>query len=171
MDLYGYNFANFTSLDSINILLIANGLGIPGRILPGFIASSWLGPLNTAIPTATIVAIILYCWASVGHSHSGLYVYAAIYGLAASAIQSLFAVSLAALTTDLSNLGTRMGMVFSVVAFACLTGSPIAGAIIERNQGQYLGAQTWAGTSMLLGAAALSVARVSRTGWKLQRKT
>ncbi|CAG8972029.1 hypothetical protein HYALB_00004893 [Hymenoscyphus albidus] len=170
VDLYGYEFANFSSLDSINILLIAKGIGIPGRIIPGFIVFRWLGPLNTAIPTATAVAIVLYCWTGVGNSHSGLYVYAAFHGLVASSIQSLFAVSLAALTTDLSNLGTRMGMVFSV-AFASLTGSPIAGALIDRSEGEYLGAQIWAGTSMLLGAVALIVARVAQTGWKLMEKT
>ena len=97
--------------------------------------------------------------------------FAAIYGLFASAIQSLFAVSLAALTDDLSKLGTRMGMVFSVVAFASLTGSPIAGALIQADGGTYLGAQIWAATSMLLGAAALTVARVGRTGLVLQAKT
>ena len=118
-----------------------------------------------------MVAIILYCWIGVGDSHNGLYVYAAIYGLVASAIQSLFAVSLAALTDDLSKLGTRMGMVFSVVAFACLTGSPIAGALIQADDGRYLGAQIWAATSMLLAAAALTVARVGRTGFVLMAKT
>lgn len=171
IDRYGHTFAGFTSTDSINILLTSNGLGIPGRILPGFIASRWCGPLNTAIPTATLVAIILYCWIGVGDSRSGLYVFAAIYGLFASAIQSLFAVSLAALTDDLSKLGTRMGMVFSVVAFASLTGSPIAGALIQADGGTYLGAQIWGATSMLLGAVALTVARVGRTGLVLQAKT
>ncbi|KAI1209504.1 uncharacterized protein F4807DRAFT_460717 [Annulohypoxylon truncatum] len=136
IDLYGYTYASFTSLDSINLLLITNGLGMPGRVLPGFVAARLLGPLNTAIPTTVSVAIVLYCWPAVA-----LYAFAAVYGLVASAIQSLFAVSLAALTDDLSQLGTRMGMVFSVVAFACLTGSPIAGAIVQASGESYLGAQ------------------------------
>ncbi|KAF2184876.1 MFS general substrate transporter [Zopfia rhizophila CBS 207.26] len=165
IDLYGYRYASFTSLDSINLLLLTNALGIPGRILPGFIAARFLGPLNTAIPTAVSVAIVLYCWPAVAHTHSSLYAFAAVYGFVASAIQSLFAISLAALTPDLSQLGTRMGMVFSVVAFASLTGSPIAGAIVQSQGGNYLGAQMWAASSMLLGAIALVAARVSRTGW------
>ncbi|KAL8934069.1 MAG: hypothetical protein Q9211_005420 [Gyalolechia sp. 1 TL-2023] len=171
VDRYGHTFGAFTPTDSINILLVTNGLGIPGRILPGYIASKWCGPLNTAIPTATLVAILLFCWIGVGDSHSGVYAFAAIYGLVASAIQSLFAVSLAALTDDSSKLGTRMGMVFSVVAFASLTGSPIAGALIQAGDGTYLGAQLWAASSMLLGAAALTVARIGRTGFVLRAKT
>ena len=62
-------------------------------------------------------------------------------------------------------------MVFSVVAFASLTGSPIAGALIQADGGTYLGAQTWAATSMLLGALALTIARVGRTGFVLRAKT
>lgn len=118
-----------------------------------------------------MVAIILYGWAGVGDSRSGLYIFAAIYGFFASAIQALFAVSLAALTDDLDKLGTRMGMVFSVVAFASLTGSPIAGALIQAEGGTFLGAQIWGATSMLLGAAALTVARVARTGFVVRAKT
>jgi hypothetical protein len=34
MDIYGDERSGFTSLDSINILLIANGLRIPGRVIP-----------------------------------------------------------------------------------------------------------------------------------------
>lgn len=137
--------------------------------MPGFIATYYLGPLNTAIPTAASVAIVLYAWPAVAHAAGPLYAFAAVYGLVASAIQSLFAVSLAALTTDLSQLGTRMGMVFSVVAFASLTGSPVAGAIVQASGGSYLGAQLWAASSMLLGAAALVVARVSKVGWGFQK--
>ncbi|KAI1342354.1 MFS general substrate transporter [Xylariaceae sp. FL0016] len=170
IDLWGYTYASFSSLDSINILLITNALGIPGRVLPGFIAARYLGPLNTAIPTAVSVAVVLYCWPAVAHAPGPLYGFAVAYGLVASAIQSLFAVSLAALTDDLSQLGTRMGMVFSVVAFASLTGSPIAGAIVEASGGDYLGSQLWAATSMLLGAVALAAARVSRTGWVLRKQ-
>jgi MFS family permease len=107
-----------------------------------------------------------------------LYGFALAYGLFASAIQSLFAVSLAALTDDLNQLGTRMGIVFSVVAFASLTGSPIAGAILQANGGDYLGAQMWAASSMLMGAGALAVARLCKTGgfvkskvWTMFRKS
>ncbi|KAI1495393.1 hypothetical protein F5X96DRAFT_665017 [Biscogniauxia mediterranea] len=140
IDLYGHTYASFTSLDSNNLLLIANALGIPGRILPGFIAAYLLGPLNTAIPTAALVAIVLYSWTSVVHEHGSLYRFAAVYGLVANAIQGLFIVSLTALTDDSSQLGTRMGMVSSVVAFASLTGSPIGGNIVKADGGHYLGA-------------------------------
>ncbi|KAK7917668.1 hypothetical protein PG985_011276 [Apiospora marii] len=170
IDLYGYQYGHFTSQDSINLLLLTNALGIPGRVVPGFVATYLLGPLNTAVPTALCVAVVLYCWPAAAHAHGPLYAFAAVYGFVASAVQSLFAVSLAALTDDPGQLGTRMGMVFTVVAFACLTGSPLAGAIMEADDGGYLGAQMWAATSMLLGSGALIVARVYKTGWVFKRR-
>lgn len=152
----------------MNLLLILNALGVPGRIIPGWIAARFLGPLNTAIPTAASVAVVLYCWPAVRHSQGSLYGFAFAYGLVASGIQSLFAVSLTALTDDLSKLGTRMGLVVTIVAVASLTGSPIAGALLQASGGDYLAAQMWAASSMLLAAVALAAARICRTGWVLK---
>lgn len=163
-------FAGLTLIDSINLLLASNGLGILGRLSTGFIASRWCGPLNISITSVTLAAIILYCWIGVGDSRSGLYVFAAIYGFLSNGIQSLIVVSLASLTEDHSMLGTRMGMAFSVAAFASLTGGPVGGALIQTDGGSYLGAQIWGGTAMLLGAVAWTVARVWRTGFVLQTK-
>lgn len=168
IDIYAATYASFNSVDSMNLLLILNALGVPGRIIPGWIAARFLGPLNTAIPTAASVAVVLYCWPAVRHSQGSLYGFAFAYGLVASGIQSLFAVSLTALTDDLSKLGTRMGLVVTIVAVASLTGSPIAGALLQASGGDYLPAQMWAASSMLLAAVALAAARICRTGWVLK---
>lgn len=55
-------------------------------------------------------------------------------------------------------------MVFSIVAFAVLTGPPIAGALISANGGSYLGAQLFAGTSILVGCGLLTGSRHVRSG-------
>ena len=163
-------FTGFNIIDSINLLLATNGLGILGRLSTAFIASRWCGPLNTSITSVILAAIMLYCWIGVGNSRSGLFVFAAIYGFLSNGIQSLIVVSLAALMDDHSMLGTRMGMAFSLVAFASLTGGPVGGALIQTDGGSYLRAQIWGGTFMLLGAVAWTVARVWRTGFVLQTK-
>ena len=111
-----------------------------------------------------VVAAILFCWIAVGDSRSGLYTFAAIYGFFAAGVQGFFAAGLASLTEDPSKLGVRIGMAFGVVSFATLTGSPIAGALIQANNGRYLGAQLWAGFCMLLAGGGLSAGRVLRTG-------
>jgi hypothetical protein len=55
--------------------------------------------------------------------------------------------------------GTRMGMVFTIVSFAVLTGPPIAGQLIQRKDGGYLYAQVFSGTVMVIGCSFLAASR------------
>lgn len=55
-------------------------------------------------------------------------------------------------------------MVFSIVAFAVLTGPPLAGALITDDGGSYLGAQLFAGTSILVGSVLLIGCRYVKSG-------
>lgn len=134
-----------------------------GRIVPAYLADQYFGPLNLLIPFACISGILLFCWAAVSNS-GGLLAFDVIYGLFAAGIQSLFPATLSSLTTDLKKAGVRMGMVFSVVSFACLTGPPLAGALIERRGGGYLYAQMFAGSALTCGSLTLLAARFVKTG-------
>ncbi|KAI0844887.1 MFS general substrate transporter [Daldinia vernicosa] len=155
--------------DSLNLLLILNGVGILGRLLPNHLADRF-GPLNLMIPACVGCGITVLAWMAV-HTPSQLYGWAVAYGIVAGAIQSLFPAGLGSLTTDLRKQGTRMGMAFTIVSFAVLTGNPIAGAIIGSMGGRYEGAQGFTGASLLVGAMLLSGARFVRMrrtgrGWK-----
>jgi MFS family permease len=99
-----------------------------------------------------------------------LFVFAAIYGSGSAGLQSMFPAGLSSLTTDMRKQGTRMGMGFSIVSFACLTGPPLAGALITHSNGNYLPAQIWGGTSFVLGAALLFAARTAKVGFHLVQK-
>ena len=112
---------------------------------------------------------MLYAWIAV-NSRGGMYAFAVIYGLATGATQGIFVGSLASLTKDLSKTGTRFGMVCSILAFASLTGPPIAGGLIQSENGKYLGAQAWGGTVVVLGSLTVIAARISKTGLKLRAK-
>ena len=92
----------------------------------------------------------------------GLYAWACIYGIVGAAIQSLFPTVLSNLTTDLRMAGTRMGMVFTILSFATLTGTPIAGQLIEKKGGGYEYGQIFAGTVMSVGCCLLIAARYTR---------
>lgn len=161
---FGHNILNITNVDSINNILILNGVGIFGRIIPNHLADRCFGPLNTLIPFAFATGLLLYCWAAVT-SAKALTVFAVFYGLFAAGIQGLFPATVSSLTTDLSKAGVRMGMVFSAVSFASLTGSPLAGALIQNENGRYLGAQMWAGSALMGGFAFLVASRVAIKGW------
>ncbi|KAH9997454.1 MFS general substrate transporter [Xylariaceae sp. FL0662B] len=154
--------------DSLNLLLLLNGVGVLGRLLPNHLADR-VGPLTVMAPTCLAAGVALLAWAAV-RDPAGLYVWAVFYGVAAGAVQSLFPAGLGSLTTDPRKQGTRMGMVFTVVSFAVLTGNPIAGALIAAARGRYVGAQAFTGACLLVGAGLIFAARIARmrrtgAGW------
>ncbi|KAI1135473.1 MFS general substrate transporter [Hypoxylon sp. FL0543] len=158
-------------VDSLNLLLLLNGIGLLGRLLPNYLADR-LGPLNLMIPTCLACGAALLSWMAV-RTPAQLYGWAVVYGVAAGALQSLFPAGLSSLTADLRKQGTRMGMVFTIVSFAVLTGNPIAGAIISSMGGRYEGAQGFTGACLLVGMGLLMGARWVRmrrtgTGWKVK---
>ncbi|KAI0893157.1 MFS general substrate transporter [Annulohypoxylon nitens] len=157
--------------DSLNLLLVLNGIGILGRLLPNHLADK-VGPLNMMIPTCLACGVCLLAWMAV-HTPAQLYGWACVYGVAAGSLQSLFPAGLSSLTTDLRKQGTRMGMVFTIVSFAVLTGNPIAGAIIGAMGGRYYGAQGFTGACLIVGMGFLIAARVVRMrktgeGWRVK---
>ena len=155
--------------DSISLLLILNGVGLFGRIIPGFLADKFFGPLNTLIPVVMSAGLLMFCWIAV-HNHAGLIGFALVYGFFGAGIQGLFPATLSSLTKDLRKTGVRMGMVFTIISFASLTGPPLAGALIQRDHGGYLYAQLFAGLVMTTGGLILAAARVAETGLHLRRR-
>ena len=58
----------------------------------------------------------------------------------------------------------------SIISFATLTGTPIAGALISKDNGGYVYAIIFSGVSMFLGGAFLVAARVAKVGVKVMTK-
>jgi MFS family permease len=158
---YARNEIHMPYTSSINLLITLNGVGVLGRIVPNHLADRFFGPLNTLIPAVLISAILSFSWIGVS-SQAGLYVWTVIYGIVGAAIQSLFPATLSSLTTNLRMQGTRMGMVFTIVSFAVLTGPPIAGQLIQLRGAEERGyeyAQVFAGCVMLVGCGLLCAAK------------
>jgi MFS family permease len=163
---YGRNNLGMSYSDSINLLLTMVCMGFVFRLLPNYFADR-LGALNVLLPWVFLCGILMFGWIGV-RSPASLYVFAAIYGSGSAGIQSVWPATLASLTSDLSKAGIRMGMGFSVVSFASLTGPPLAGALIQMRDGDYLYALIWAGTSFFVGGALLVAARVAKVGWRIR---
>ncbi|KAJ3528336.1 hypothetical protein NM208_g10248 [Fusarium decemcellulare] len=119
---------------SLNLLLLLNGVGVIGRLLPNYFADR-VGTINMFIPVAALNGLLMYAWIAVS-STEGLYVW-----------------------SNPRKQGTRMGMVFTIVSFAVLTGPPISGAILSLMGGRYLGGQAFAGSCLIVGAGFLTAAR------------
>jgi len=136
---YGRDHLGMSYQDSINLLLTMVCVGFIWRLLPNWFADR-VGPLNMILPFTFLCGVMMYAWIGV-NSPATLYVFAGIYGCGSAGFQSMYPATLASLTSDLSKAGVRMGMGFTIVSFACLTGAPLAGALIQRNDGDYLYAQ------------------------------
>ncbi|KAF2731129.1 MFS monocarboxylate transporter [Polyplosphaeria fusca] len=148
---------------SFSILLILNGMGVPGRLIPALIADRLLGPVYTYAAVVLCAAIVLFGWIGVS-STPGLIAFTVVYGFFGGGVQSLFPAALTSLTTDLSKAGIRIGMMFCVISVASLTGPPIAGALIQKGGDGYMGAQVWGGLSMVVGSGFLVGARMVGRG-------
>ena len=111
----------------------------------------------------------MYSWIGI-HSIGGLYTFAAIYGSGSAVVQALWPAIIGKCSKepDLKKAGVRMGMAFTIVSFASLTGPPLAGALIQSMGGNYIGANIWAGTSFMVGGCLLIATRWALVGgdWK-----
>lgn len=165
---FGRDIVGVSQTVSIDLLLVMNGVGLLGRLIPNLMADKYTGPLNMLIPFSLATGVVAYGWSGV-KSLSGLYAFAVFYGLAAAGIQSLFPATLSTLTTDLKKTGVRMGMVLSVVGVAALIGSPIAGALVQEDDGEYLYAQMFMGSAIIAGSMTLVAARIAKLGFTWKR--
>lgn len=154
---------------SINLLLVLNGTGIVARLLPNMVAQKWTGPFNLLIVYLVANAVVLLSWIAV-KSVAALWVWAVVYGCTAAGIHALFPVCLTSLTDDPKKFGARNGMGFFTVGVAVLTGPPIAGALIDRAGGSYVGLQCFAAGTMLVSGFFAVGARWAQVRWKLMVK-
>lgn len=154
--------------DSTTLVIIINGVGVPSRIIPPYFADR-TGQMNILVPAMLCLTVVSYCWLAV-HSIAGLYVFTVLYGLISAAFQCLIPSTVASITPSLNMVGTRLGMAFSTLSFAALTGPPIGGALQSAMGGSYTGASIFAATSMLVCFTLIAAARVTKVGWKLKKK-
>ncbi|KAL6788954.1 putative translation releasing factor RF-1 [Trichoderma sp. SZMC 28012] len=134
---FAYYYARPYSIDrldgsqstSFNMLMIINAIGIPGRLVPAFLADRYFGAVNMFIPTILAAAICIFAWAGV-NSITGDYIWVVFFGFFGAGIQGMFPATTAGLTKDLSKAGVRIGMIFTIISVAALTGPPLAGKLV-----------------------------------------
>ncbi|OIW28261.1 putative monocarboxylate permease [Coniochaeta ligniaria NRRL 30616] len=142
---------------AVNLAVVISAIGIPVRPLLGWAADRHLGALPTLIVSSAILGAVFFIWIPV-RSVGGLYGWSVSYGLATGATQGIFVGALASLTKEANKMGTRFGMVCSVLAFASLAGPPTAGALIQSDGGGFLRTQIWGGAVTVAGAGLLGAA-------------
>ena len=166
---YFHYVLHSSQFDSLSILVILNGIGMAGRVAASFVANRFTGPLNLLVVFNLAASVLMYSWIAIG-TERGLYAFSVLYGFFVAGVLMLFPTALPAFTLDMQKMGVRMGMVFTVVSFALLTGPPIAGALLEKAGGSYLYLQVFGGCSLLAGVLVTVAARVAHKGPRLRIK-
>lgn len=151
------------------IIAILNAASVFGRIAPGILADHF-GSLNTIIPISLIAAVLAFAWIVI-RNEAGTIVFAILYGFASGAIVSLPATILARLTSNLSILGTRMGMSFTFAGLGLLIGNPIAGALLDIAGAVFWKGQLFSAVMVAVGTGSFCLLRILKwkqgEGWKI----
>lgn len=111
-------------------LTIMNGSSILGRTIPNIVADHY-GPLNVLLASSVVVGALMFALFAATNV-GGVAAFAVFYGFFSGGVISLAAPAVASFVThsDLSDLGIRIGALSFALAFALLTGNPIAGALL-----------------------------------------
>lgn len=143
-------------------LVTAMNVGsVPGRILPALLAQH-LGPLNMII--AASIALAACGLGFLGASTIvRVYAVAVFYGFFSGMFFAMQPTVFVRLTSDMTVVGTRFGMAFTVMSVALLFGSPISGAL--QGPGGYDASWIWCGIAVFVGSLITSGARVLKAGW------
>jgi MFS family permease len=95
-------------------------------------------------------------------------------GFFSAALVTVPSAAFANITPDLSRLGTRLGMSWSVSSIASLIGAPIAGALLKKTDGRtnFIGVQVWSGVCLMIGTCWLVVlwvvtVKTQKKGWRV----
>lgn len=143
------------------IVTAMNVGSVPGRILPALLAQH-LGPLNMII--AASIALAACGLGFLGASTiSSVYVVAIFYGFCSGMFFAMQPTVFVHLTSDMTVVGTRFGMAFTVMSVALLFGSPISGAM--QGPGGYNASWIWCGLTVFAGSLVISGARILKAGW------
>ncbi|KAJ5753771.1 uncharacterized protein N7511_007924 [Penicillium nucicola] len=156
------------------LLTILNAASLPGRILPGYLGDK-LGRFNVMIAMCSLSAVvILALWLPgtiLSPGSAAIYiVFSMLYGFASGAFVGMVPALLGQISPDVTKIGVRQGVLFSCISIASLTGSPIAGAILSRQNDTYWGLQVWAGAMMVTSVFFFAMARVVIGGISITKR-
>lgn len=156
VNVYGEQVIAMSESNAFYLSAILGAGSLPGRIIIA-LASDRVGPLWVYPASMAMAGIVSLAWIGVT-TYAGLIVVVLLYGFAYGGIASLPPSAIAALSTDMSSIGTRIGMSFSFAGVTMLVGPPIAGIIQKsgfKGVFAFAGATVLVGSLLLFGAAYL----------------
>lgn len=152
------------------LLSVLNAGSFFGRWGPGLLADK-IGRFNTMIIMVFLCVLTTFAlWlpaAFLGSSPAteGLIIsFALLYGFASGSNITLGPVCTGQLCRT-EDYGRYFATCFTVVGVGTLVGIPIAGEILKREEGSYVGLITFGGTSYAVGLVLFLWARIRAVGW------
>ncbi|KAJ7763963.1 MFS general substrate transporter [Mycena maculata] len=133
-----------------SVVAILNAAGVPGRIMPMFLADRW-GPFSIIWPVVFLCGCMAFVFLAAGNSDAGLVVFAIVYGWISGAFISLSIPAVASFSRSVSEVGTRIGFMGLTGALAILTGSPISGALLNPPHYTWVWPIVFSGVTIFVG--------------------
>jgi MFS family permease len=124
-----------------------------------------MGRFNVMIITTLFSAIVVLALWLPSKGNAPIIVFCVLYGFSSGAFVSM-GPSLIAQISPIREIGIRSGTFFLCVAFAGLTGNPIGGALIEKDNGNFLFLQIFCGLTMFAGSSLYLASRWVQCGFK-----
>ncbi|KAJ7621068.1 MFS general substrate transporter [Roridomyces roridus] len=140
------------------ILAVMNSGGIAGRIAPAYLSDS-LGRFNLLAPAACVSGLLCVFFWLFSRSLVPLMLFAAAYGFSSGAFVSLMTPCVAQIS-DIRQIGSRIGILYSVISFPSLFGGPIAGELLVVGKGDYTGMIIFAGLTVIAGSLLIVAAKL-----------
>ncbi|KAF7296229.1 Monocarboxylate permease-like protein [Mycena chlorophos] len=140
------------------VLTVLNAGGILGRFLPAC-ASDYFGRFTLLFPSALLSGVLCLALWLPAKTLPPLIVFAALYGFTSGAFVSLITPCVAQIS-DVRVIGSRIGVLYSVIATPAVIGPPTAGALLQATHGSYTGMILFAGLALVVGAFFILAAKL-----------
>lgn len=149
------------------MLILLCVFSTPGRVLPGILADK-MGNFNImSITMLCAGAVALGIWLP-SSSGTSMIVFAAIFGFFSGAFIGLAPILIAQIS-KIHEIGIRSGAIFFIISIAALTGGPIAGALLDHDQGHFKSVQILAAATMLGASGMILVSRAFALGFTVTK--
>ncbi|CAK5274464.1 unnamed protein product [Mycena citricolor] len=140
------------------VLAVMNAGGVIGRIAPAYLSDTF-GRFNLLIPAAFLSgALSVFFWLF-ARSLVSLMLFAAAYGFTSGAFISVITPCVAQIS-DIRQIGSRIGLLYTIISFPSLAGGPAAGALLQAGKGSYTGTILFSGIAVMLGSFVILAAKL-----------
>ncbi|KAI0775615.1 MFS general substrate transporter [Trametes elegans] len=147
-----------SSSTAFYVLSAMNGGGILGRLLPP-LASDLVGRFNMIVPCAFLMGLLALVFWIFAKSLVAIILFSILYGFFSGAFIAMLTPCLAQIS-ERREIGTRIGVLYTIISFAALAGGPSAGALLRDGRGSYTGMILLCGVSNVVGSFFLLWARL-----------